>query len=234
MRLKGDESLPFQDAVIAFDLDGTLVESAPDLIGTVNLMLTERGLAPLPLAAARHLIGGGAARLLERGLAEAGATWDPADKPALVERFIALYRARIAEGSFAFPGVAETLDALRAEGARLLVCTNKRTDLSIALLDALGLRGRFEAVVGADAVSRPKPDPAHLLEAITKIGGDRSRALMVGDSSADVNAAKAAGVPVVAVSFGYTEIPAHELGADAVIDAFRELIAPAKRLLTPA
>jgi phosphoglycolate phosphatase len=226
--------LPFKDAVIAFDLDGTLVESAPDLIGTVNLMLAERGLAPLPLAAARHLIGGGAARLLERGFIEAGASWDPAAKPALVERFIAIYHGRIAQESFAFPGVAETLDALRCEGARLVVCTNKRTDLSIALLDALGLLGRFEAVVGADAVSRPKPDPAHLLEALAKVWADPARALMVGDSAADVNAARSAGVPVVAVSFGYTEIPARDLGADAVIDRFADLPETARRLLAPA
>jgi phosphoglycolate phosphatase len=226
--------MPFQDAVIAFDLDGTLVESAPDLIGTVNLMLAERGLAPLPLAAARHLVGGGAARLLERGFTAAGAVWNPADKPAMVEHFIALYRDRIAEESFAFPGVAETLDALRAEGCRLLVCTNKRTDLSLALLDAVHLLDRFEAVVGADAVSRAKPDAAHLLEAIAKVGGDRAHALMVGDSAADVNAAKAAGVPVVAVSFGYTEVPARDLGADAVIDRFADLIAPARRLLSRA
>jgi phosphoglycolate phosphatase len=123
------------------------------------------------------------------------------------------------------------LDGFRAAGARLLVCTNKRTDLSTALLDALGLLDRFDAVVGPDRVSARKPDPAHLIEAIAIAGGWLDRALMVGDSAADVGAARRANVPVVAVSWGYTEIPPVELGADAVIDRFAELPAVARVLL---
>lgn len=214
---------PLTGVTIAFDLDGTLVETAPDLIGALNLMLAERGLPLLDLSSARHLVGLGARVMLEHGFAEAGADYNVAEMPLMVERFVELYRDRIADESHAFEGVEETLDILAAEGATFVVCTNKRTDLSLLLLEKLGLLDRFAAVVGPDAVSRRKPDPAHLLEAIAKAGGDPGRALMVGDSINDVLPAKAAGVPVVAVSFGYTEVPAAELGADAVIDRFDQL-----------
>lgn len=208
---------------IAFDLDGTLVETAPDLIGALNLMLVERGLPTVPLSSARHLVGLGARVMLEHGFAEAGASFDAGSMPLMVERFVELYRDRIADESHAFEGVEATLDILAAQGATFVVCTNKRTDLSIELLDRLGLLARFAAVVGPDAVTRRKPDPAHLLEAIAKAGGDPARAVMVGDSANDVIPAKAAGMPVIAVSFGYTEVPAAELGADAVIDRFEAL-----------
>lgn len=210
-------------STIAFDLDGTLVETAPDLIGTLNLMLVERGLPAVPLSSARHLVGYGARAMLEHGFDEAGAPYDAGDLPLLVDRFVELYRDRIADESHAFPGVEAALDELTAQGARLVVCTNKRTDLSIELLQELNLLSRFAAVVGPDAVSRRKPDPAHLIEAIRKGGGDPARAVMVGDSMNDVIPARAAGVPVIGVTFGYTETPAAEFGADAVIDHFDQL-----------
>ena len=215
--------MPLSGATIAFDLDGTLVETAPDLIGTLNLMLAEHGLPPVPLSAARHLVGGGARRMLEHGFREAGADFDAGQAPLLVERFVEVYRDRIADESFLFEGVEAALDRLAADGARLCVCTNKRTDLSIELLERLGVLGRFDAVVGPDAVSARKPDRAHLIEAVRKAGGDPARALMVGDSDNDVNAARAAGAPVIAVSFGYTETPPTDLGADRLIDRFDEL-----------
>jgi phosphoglycolate phosphatase len=223
--------LVFDEAVIAFDLDGTLVESAPDLIGTLNVLLVERGLAPFPIVAARHLMGGGPRRMLERALHQAGASASEDELDALMERYIPLYLEHIADHSHAYEDVEMVLDGFRAAGARLLVCTNKRTDLSKALLDALGLLDRFDAVVGPDRVSARKPDPAHLIEAIAIAGGRLDRALMVGDSSADVGSARRAAVPVVAVSWGYTEIPPAELGADAVIDRFAELPAVARDLL---
>ena len=215
--------MSLKGVAIAFDLDGTLVETAPDLIGALNLMLTERDLPPVPLARARHLVGGGARVMLEHGFAEAGARFDAGEMPFMVERFVELYRGRIAHESHAFPGVEAALDQLVAQGAILLVATNKRTDLSLELLEKLNLLNRFAAVVGPDAVSRRKPDPAHLIEAIHKAGGDPGRALMVGDSANDVIPARAAGIPVVAVSFGYTEVPAAELGADRLIDHFDQL-----------
>ena len=219
-------------ATIAFDLDGTLVETAPDLIGTLNLMLVEHGLPIVPLTSARHLVGGGARRMLEHGFREAGADFDAGAMPLMVERFVELYRSRIADESHAFEGVAETLDRLSADGARLCVCTNKRTDLSVQLLDALGLLGRFEAVVGPDAVSARKPDGAHLIEAVLKAGGDPARAIMVGDSETDLNAARNAGAPVVLVDFGYTETPVAELGADRVISRFDEVEQAVRDLLS--
>jgi phosphoglycolate phosphatase len=220
-------------AAIAFDLDGTLVDTAPDLIGVLNAMLTEHGLPVVPEAAARHLVGRGARHLLEHGFREAGAPWEEAAAPALLDRFIALYFDRIAEESRPFEGVAETLDRLKAAGARLCVCTNKRTDLSVALLKALRLDDRFEAIVGPDLVSRRKPDAAHLLEAIALAGGDRARAVMVGDSEIDFQAARAAGVPVILVPFGYTEVSLAELGAD-LVERFEDLPAVVERLLNPA
>jgi len=221
-------------AVIAFDLDGTLVETAPDLIGALNVVLGERGLPKMPLSSARTLVGRGARKLIERGFAAAGHPLDEPEIGGLVARFIEAYAARIASESHPYPGLIDALDELQAAGATLCVCTNKRTDLSLALLDSLQLTHRFAAIVGADRAPKPKPDPSHVLAAIAAAGGDPAFALMVGDSSNDVDSAKAAKVPVVAVTFGYTETPARDLGADAVIDGFDALPAVARRLLLGA
>lgn len=218
-------------ATVAFDLDGTLVDTAPDLVGALNGVLHEQGLAALPLSVARVMVGRGARALIEQGFSAAGATLDPEAATGLVTRFIDLYRTRIARESRPFEGVEAVLDRLDAAGAVLVVCTNKRTDLSLALLDALGLTHRFVAVIGADLAPAPKPDASHLFAAIAAAGGRPSRAVMVGDSASDIGAARAAGVPSVAVSFGYTEIPAADLGADVVIDGFDALPAVIGRLL---
>lgn len=219
-------------ATIAFDLDGTLVDTAPDLVGAVNSLLLQEGLPSLALESARMMIGRGARALIERGFEAAGAPLDPAATPELVERFIDIYRARIADDSQPFEGVEDALEVLAQGGATLCVCTNKRTDLSLALLDALGMTRRFAAVVGADKAPAAKPDPRHLLAAIAAAGGRSDRALMVGDSISDVDAARAAATPSIVVSFGYTEVPAPELGADHLIDHFRDLPALAARLLS--
>jgi len=218
-------------ATIAFDLDGCLVDTAPDLIGTLNTILGEHGHGGLPLGSARTLVGHGARAMLLRGFAAAGETLDPARMDALFEHFIELYRGRIDLESRPYPGVGAVLDQFAAAGARLVVCTNKRTDLSLLLLDSLDLTRRFEAVVGPDKAGAAKPDPRHLIAAIEAASGSADRALMVGDSRADVGAAVAAGVPVVAVSFGYSDVPPAELGADALIDSFAELPPIARRLL---
>ena len=218
-------------ATIAFDLDGTLVDTAPDLIGALNAVLNEAGLASVTLSDARHLVGRGAKIMLMRGFEESGLVLAEPDAAPLVERFIAVYRDRIADESLPFPGCVEALDALRGLGARLVVCTNKRTELSIALLDALALRDRFEAVIGADAAPAPKPDPSHVLHAIAAAGGVPSRAVMVGDSANDVDSAKAAGVPTIVFPFGYTETPAHALGADRLIDHYDALVDAVQSLL---
>ncbi len=223
-----------KDAVIVFDLDGTLIDTAPDLIGSLNVVLAEEGLPPVPLAAARSLVGRGAKAMIERGFEAAGAHLDPARVPGLFDRYIDIYLARIAQESVMFDDLETTLDVLAAEGAKLAVCTNKRTDLSLALLTALGLTDRFAAIVGADMAPAAKPDPRHLTLAIDMAGVRVGRALMVGDSISDVGAARAAGVPIVLVSFGYTDTPAHALDHDALIDHFAELPAVARRLLATA
>ncbi len=224
---------PLDGALVVFDLDGTLVETAPDLIGALNGVLAERGHPPLPLSAARHLVGRGARALLTRGFEEAGEPLTDETAPPYVARFLEIYEARIARESHPYPGVAEALDALEADGAKLAVCTNKPGGLSRKLLGELGLLDRFVCVTGADDAPVRKPDPGHLLACVAQAGG-AERVLMVGDSIADVSAARGADVPVLVVSFGYTETPPAELGGDGLIDAFAALPAAARRLLRPA
>jgi phosphoglycolate phosphatase len=222
---------PLAGATIVFDLDGTLVDTAPDLTGTLNALLEREGLPTVPPAELRTMIGRGARALIARGFAAAG---EPLEEPrlsALFDDFIAHYLGRIALESRPFDGVAAALDDLACAGAILAVCTNKRTDLSVALLDALGMTRRFAAVVGADAASAAKPSAAHLLETIARAGGRADRAVMVGDSASDAGAAKAARTPLVLVSFGYTDIPVGDLGAEVVIDHFSDLPGACRRLL---
>ncbi len=218
-------------AVVAFDLDGTLVDSAPDLIGSLNVILHERRLPALPLRQARPMVGRGARVMIEQGFAAAGEPLSAEEAPALLRRFIAVYRERIALESRPFEGVETALTDLAGAGARLCVCTNKFTDLSVALLDALDLARHFAAVIGPDLAPAPKPDARHLIAAIEAAGGRIDRAVMVGDSAADVGAARAANVPSIVVSFGYTEIAASELGGDHLIDHFSDLAPLVARLL---
>ena len=220
-----------EGATIAFDLDGTLVDTAPDLIGTLNMLLREERLPPLALSEARPFIGRGARWMIERGFQAAGATLEEARTPELFDRFIAHYLAHIADESRPFPGVEAALDALKAHGARLAVCTNKRTDLSMALLEALDLRRRFDAVVGAAAAPAAKPDPRHLTTAVAAAGGVMEKAILVGDAGTDAGAARAAGAPLILVSFGYTEVPAQDLEPDLLIDHFDQLVDGCARLL---
>ena len=222
--------MSLQGAVIAFDLDGTLVDTAPDLIGALNEVLAEQELPALPVFAARNLVGRGAKALIERGFAAAGRTLDTDQTPALVERYLSVYRGRISRESLPFEGLEPALDRLSALGARLAVCTNKRTDLSLALLDALKLTSRFEAVIGSDMVAQ-KPDPRLLYLAIERAGGTKDRALFVGDSYVDHATARAAGVPIVGVSFGYVEAPLRPEDFDAMIDRYADLPSVAERLI---
>lgn len=205
---------------IAFDLDGTLVETAPDLVATLNVLLDQEGIAPLPLAEARNMIGHGAKALIAKGFAAVGRPLGPAALDGLFDRFIVHYLAHIADHSRPFPGVLSALDTLLAQGAILSVCTNKRTDLSLALLKTLALDHYFKSIVGADAAPAAKPDPRHLLAAIEAAGGDPGRAIMVGDSASDAGAARGAGTPLILVTFGYTDTPVENLGADLVVDHF--------------
>jgi phosphoglycolate phosphatase len=206
------------------------VDTAPDLMGALNTLLGEEGLPHLPLHMASFLVGRGAKIMIERGFAAAGEPLDEERATRLFARYITLYLGRIAQDSRPFEGMDQALDALEAEGAILAVCTNKRTDLSLALLNALGLTQRFAAIVGGDMAPKAKPDASHLLLTIELAGGDPARALMVGDSNNDVLAARNAGVPIILVSFGYTEIPVAELDRDILIDRFDQLQAAALKL----
>ena len=221
-------------ATIVFDLDGTLVDTAPDLIGALNQVLHEQKLRPAALELSLGvMVGRGARALIEQGFAAAGEPLDADRTPALFDRFLTIYRDRIADESRPFEGVLDALDVLARAGAKLVVCTNKFTDLSVDLLDALGMTSRFAAVIGADSAPAPKPDPRHLQAAIAAVDGRDDRSLMVGDSASDIGAARAAKVMSIVVSFGYTEIPAADLGADHLIDHFAELPPLAERLLGP-
>jgi phosphoglycolate phosphatase len=170
-------------STIAFDLDGTLVESAPDLVATLNVLLAREGIAPLPLSQARDMIGQGARSLLAKGFEASGADIAEPRLSVLFDRFIAHYREHIADESYVFPGVTDALDVLSGAGAKLVVCTNKQTDLSVALLEALGIAHRFAAIVGPDAALAAKPDARHLIVAIEAGGGSPERA--IGRRAAD-------------------------------------------------
>jgi phosphoglycolate phosphatase len=210
-------------ALVVFDLDGTLVETAPDLIAALNVILQKEGIPELPLATARNLIGGGARKLIERGLEVAGRECTVAEIDVMMKDFIAYYAEHIADLSRPFEGLEAALDALAAKGATFAVCTNKLEWLSRRLLDALDLTGRFAFICGQDTFAMKKPDPEVLRLTIARAGGDAADAIMVGDSATDIDTARAAGIPVVAVDFGYTEIPVSELKPDAVISHFESL-----------
>ncbi len=209
--------------LIAFDLDGTLVDTAPDLIGALNHILIREKLSPLPLESARNLIGAGARRLLERGFEAENKQVGPQDMARLTEDFIAYYADHIADESRPFEGLDAALDHLAERGFLLAVCTNKLEWLSRRLLDRLGLTPRFAAICGADTFGVSKPDPIILRQTVAKAGGALASTIMVGDAGTDVGVARRAGVPVIGVSFGYTEIPIAELEPDRLIDRMNQL-----------
>jgi phosphoglycolate phosphatase len=216
---------------VVFDLDGTLVDTAPDLVDTLNLVFAREGLPPVPFTAARTMIGGGARRMIEEGLRAEARACGADDIERLFRHFIMHYSAHIADRSRPFPGLDGALDSLAAEGARFAVCTNKLEALSVKLLAALDLDRRFVAVCGQDTFGIQKPDPEILRQTIRRAGGDLGRAVMVGDSGNDIDVARAAGVPVVAVDFGYTRVPVRDLNPDRVISAYDELPGAVRALL---
>jgi phosphoglycolate phosphatase len=212
-----------QVATIIFDLDGTLVDTAPDLVETLNVVLGREGLPAIAYDEGRLLVGGGARRMIERGFAREGHARSAADLDRMFNDFIAYYADHVADHSRAFPGVADALDTLAARGCRFAVCTNKLEWLSVRLLKALGLADRFVAICGQDTFAVQKPHPDALHRTLQRAGGTIHRAVMVGDSQTDITTARAAGLPIIAVDFGYTEIPVAQLAPDRIISHFNAL-----------
>jgi phosphoglycolate phosphatase len=217
--------------MVVFDLDGTLVDTAPDLVTALNFILQREGLAAIPEQSARQMIGAGARRMIERGLEREDRQATPDDVERMTADFIDYYAAHIADRSQPFEGLTDALDDLSAQGYRFAVCTNKLEWLSKLLLDRLGLSSRFSAICGADTFGVSKPDPAILKQTVARAGGSLQSAIMVGDAGPDIGVARRAGVPVIGVEFGYTEVPIAELKPDRLIGHMKELPAAVLTLL---
>lgn len=219
------DRIPFD--VVAFDLDGTLADTAPDLTAALNHALAELGYPAVPAPDVRHMVGHGARALLRRGLAAAGVQ-DEGEVDRGFPRFLAYYEAHIADGSRPYPGCDAALAALADRGVRLAVCTNKLEALARRFLDAIGWTERFAAIVGGDSAGVAKPDAAPLRLAVERSGG--GRAAFVGDSITDTAAAAAAGLPCIALTFGFSDRPPGQLGADLLIDHYDQLLPALVRL----
>lgn len=212
--------------IVGFDLDGTLLDTSRDLAAALNHALGTIGREPVPLAAVSGLIGGGARLMLQRGLALTGGG-EGVDEEALFAALLRYYEANIAVNTALYPGAEAMLDALAAAGTKLAVVTNKREPMTRLLFDALGLTARFSCIIGAGRYPlKPAPDALHAM--VAQSGG--GAAAFVGDTTFDTRAARAAGLPSVAVSFGFCDAAPDQLGADAVIDHFHELIPALARL----
>lgn len=219
------------DATVVFDLDGTLVDTAPDLAAATNHVLGLAGLAAIPALRLRPFISHGARAMIDAGLRLHGKSFAEGELNRLYEQFLAFYADNLAVASRPFEGLTELLDQLVAAGARLAVCTNKVEGLSKLLLRELDLEHRFAAIAGRDTFDEFKPAPGHLTRTIAMAGGRADRAVMVGDSEVDIATAAAARVPSIAVTFGYTPRPVAEFKPDAVIDHYREFMPALARVL---
>ena len=208
---------------LVFDLDGTLIDTAPDLIDTLNMVFAREGWPPVPYETARNMIGGGARMMITRGIATEGIVLAPTKLEQLFADFIAHYAEHVADRSRPFPGLTDALDVLASGGCRFAVCTNKLERLSVLLLKQLKLADRFAAICGQDTFGIQKPDPEVLRRTVTAAGGSLTHAIMIGDSVTDIRTARAAGIPVIAVDFGYSDRPVSEFGPDRIISHFAQL-----------
>ncbi|WP_265518749.1 HAD family hydrolase [Nitratireductor luteus] len=209
--------------IIVFDLDGTLVDTAPDLLDSLNHCLQTANVPPVEADEIRRFVGFGSRVMIERAFADHGQPLAEGQLDILQAIFLEHYSAKMPGKSRPFAGVLQAISRFRQAGYLTAVCTNKLEELSVSLLDALEITENFEAVCGADTFAHRKPDPRHLLDTIERAGGDRGRAVMVGDSRTDIDTAKAAGIPVVAVDFGYTDVHVRHFEPSRVISHFDEL-----------
>jgi len=206
-----------------FDLDGTLADTAPDLVSALNHVLAAEGLPQADFPTARAFVGHGARVLIERAHRAHDIELDDARALELTEQFVGYYAQNIADGTVLFPHVLEAMEEMAEDGWTFAICTNKREGLARQLLDALDLTERFDAICGGDTFAERKPNGQHILKTIEAAGGNPSRSVMVGDSPPDILAAKDANVPVIAVSFGYSNEPIGSLDPDVIIDTFADL-----------
>jgi len=221
--------------IVVFDLDGTLIDTAPDLIDSLNHALASAGVPPVDYVAHRTHAGFGGRVMIERAFQAHRLDLSAERLERLQEAFLDHYTSQIPGRSSPFPGVLEAMGELRAAGYLLAICTNKPVRLAVSLMQALALEKEFAAICGADTFEFRKPDPRHLTETIRLAGGDAERAVMVGDSRTDIDTAKAAGIPVVAVDFGYTDRHVREFEPSVVISGFAALtVGLVERLIASA
>jgi len=217
--------------IVVFDLDGTLAETAPNIMATLNIILQQEGLAALPVERARELVGAGARALIERGFKVSGRPLDAQRLEELFEEFLLIYAEDVASASHLYDGALDAMDALAAAGYALAVCTNKPILHTRLILEHFGISGRFAAVAGRDSFPFHKPDPRHLTMTIETAKADKGRAVMIGDSRTDIATARAAGIPCICVPFGYTDVPIETLEPDLVIQHFAALPEAVSRIL---
>ncbi|MGH1420974.1 MAG: HAD hydrolase-like protein [Hyphomonas sp.] len=225
-----ENAKPLTGWTIVFDLDGTLVHTAPDLLRALNHVLGSIDLAPVELSTIENMVGHGAKAMLKRGMEHQGADPDAYDIDALFDAFLDYYSANICVDSHPFEGVVGVLDILAQQGATLAVCTNKRVALAVQLLDTLNLSGKFQAILGADSVPNRKPNGDHILRTIEIAAGKPDRAVMVGDSRTDERAARDVGLPFIFVPFGYESESIEQIGADAVVTHYSEFLSELSEL----
>lgn len=223
-----------KQTTLVFDLDGTLAHTAPDILGTLDHILAREDVPLLSHDQAIGLVGAGARALLKRAFTVAGQTLEDARLDRLFADFLDHYEGRVAEASHLFPDVEDALTALRDDGYRLAICTNKTEHLAHILIERLGISHFFKAICGRDSFAYQKPDPRHLTSTIIKAGGLSQSGLMIGDSSTDIDTARNAGLPVIGVSFGYSDKPIAALAPDLIIDHFNELHAAVTKLVVTA
>lgn len=214
-------------ATLVLDLDGTIVDSLPDLTAALNRLMTARGVAGFPATSVSAMVGDGTTKLVERAFAARSGEARPDD----IEAFVADYTAHATEATRAFPGVEETLGRLKASGWQFAICTNKTTAATHAVLDALGLAHWFAALGCGDTFPVRKPNPAHLLGTLDAASGDPRRAVMVGDHANDIAVAKGAGLPSIFAAWGYGA-RSMAAGASAVAERFAALATLGPKLLS--